>query len=186
VLSSWREASPENFSFAIKVPKAITHYKKFIGTVNMLSDFYRLSIEGLGEKLGPVLFQMAPNYHYSEERLERIIRSVDNSFLNVLEFRHESWWRSEVYKVLAEHNISFCGISHPALPNEVIAHTPLLYYRFHGDNELYASNYSEDKLLAVVKEVKANDQARQAYIFFNNDIHAHAASNARHLTTLTA
>ena len=70
---------------------------------------------GLQEKLGPVLFQMPPSFSYDEERLERIINSLNPTFKNVLELRHVSWWREDVYAKLAAHQIAFCGMSHPLL-----------------------------------------------------------------------
>src|SRR2546430_6811591 len=54
-------------------------------------------------------------------------------------FRHSSWWNKNVYDSLAKHSIIFCGINMPALPNEVVADTSIIYYRFHGKPKLYRS-----------------------------------------------
>ncbi|MDF3076959.1 MAG: hypothetical protein K0S09_848 [Sphingobacteriaceae bacterium] len=181
MMQNWHEKSPDNFRFAVKAPRAITHFKKFLGTVDMLSDFYNTCRDGLQEKLGCVLFQMPPRLGYSPEFLKRIINSLDNSFLNVVEFRNESWWRQDVYDELAKHNISFCGMSHPTLPKDVIANTGLLYYRFHGEDALYASLYSKEKLQETVKIIRGSDTVKDAFIFFNNDIHGYAVKNAREM-----
>lgn len=177
-LQSWHQKSPENFRFAVKAPRSITHYKKFNNTIDLIADFYKVIREGLQEKLGCVLFQLPPNFHYSEEHLERIVNSLDNSFLNVVEFRHESWWNDQVYQTLASKNISFCGMSHPTLPKDLIVNTPSLYYRMHGEGALYASNYENSQLLTLATEIKSKKLIEEAYIFFNNDINTYAIYNA--------
>ena len=183
-LQSWYKKSPEDFRFSVKAPRAITHFKKFNGTAEMIFDFYTIAKEGLQEKLGCVLFQLPPNVHYSSDRLQRIIDSLDNSFLNVLEFRHESWWNDDVYKKLSQRNISFSGMSHPTLPKDLIGNTPLLYYRLHGEGEIYASNYTEQQLSTLVDNVKENKIIEHAYVFFNNDIHTFAVHNARQMLSM--
>lgn len=177
-LENWYNKSPEVFSFSVKAPRAITHYKQFIETKQMVDDFYGTSREGLKDKLGCVLFQMPPRMAYKEEKLERIISNLDASFNNVLEFRHESWWNAEVYNTLSKHNITFCGMSHPTLPDDIIQNTKTLYYRFHGVPYLYASPYELPALTKFADEVEANKQTQTAYVYFNNDIGASAIKNA--------
>ena len=136
-LEIWYKRSPEDFLFAVKAHRLITHFKQFQKTDQVIGDFYSLIAEGLKEKLGCVLFQLPPRSVYTEERLDRIINSLDPAFKNVLEFRHVSWWAPEVYKKLSKHKITFCGMSHLELPQDVIQNSPLFYYRFHGVPELY-------------------------------------------------
>lgn len=180
-LQNWHTKSPEGFRFAVKAPRAITHYRKFSGVRDMITDFYEVVREGLRDKLGCVLFQLPPNYHYSEERLMRITDNLDNSFLNVIEFRHESWWQDQVYETLKNKNITFCGMSHPDLPKDVVSNTPMLYHRMHGEGMLYASNYDRLQLQNLAAEIKSRDNIEEAYIFFNNDIHTYAVYNAQDL-----
>lgn len=178
-LQNWHKKSPDSFRFAVKAPRIITHYRQFSGTTDLISDFYHTIRDGLQEKLGCVLFQMPPKFSFTQERLEKILLNLDNSFLNVMEFRHPSWWNNEVYQALGRYNISFCGMSHPTLPDEVISNCPLLYYRLHGKGQLYASNYSNEELQNLVNEIKkTNPQTEQAFIFFNNDIYTYAIYNA--------
>ncbi len=180
-LENWYDKSPDDFKFAVKAPRAITHYKKFNEVGDMLTDFYDTISKGLKEKLGPVLFQLPPSVHFSEELLERIIKSLDSKFLNVLEFRHESWWQDSVYEELARHNISFSGMSHPKLPKGVVMNTPQLYYRFHGAEKLYASNYSDEELEDFVQQVKGSHKIKEVYVYFNNTDKAYAVGNAKTL-----
>jgi uncharacterized protein YecE (DUF72 family) len=180
-LKNWYQKAPADFRFSVKAPKAITHFKQFHDSAQMISDFYETINDGLREKLGPVLFQMPPRFSYDEERLERIITNLNPSFNNVTEFRHVSWWREDVYKVLAEHNITFCGQSYPGLPDEVIKNTPSVYYRFHGVPKLYRSRYSVEFLQKVVNEVKDNPQIKQGWFYFNNDYDAIGVINAKEM-----
>ena len=96
-LQNWHANSPDDFRFAVKAPRAITHYRNFINTIDFISSFYETINNGLQQKLGPVLFQMPPNFQFDEDKLERVINSLDPSFRNVFEPRHSSWWNNKVY-----------------------------------------------------------------------------------------
>ena len=183
-LENWYAQSPDNFRFSVKAPRLITHYKQFHEVAQLLGDFYQTIQLGLREKLGAVLFQLPPRMAYTAERLERIINSLDPAYQNVLEPRHASWWQPTVYQELAKHNISFCGMSHPELPPDVVANTEVLYYRLHGVPELYKSPYSVDDLRQLMQQIKAARHVKQVYIYFNNDIDASAILNARELQEL--
>ncbi len=132
MLKKWYDSSPPDFSFSVKAPKLITHFKKLNDCEKLISDFYNTVQEGLKEKAGCFLFQFAPRYNYTPEKLEKIMHSLDPAFPNVVEFRHNSWWNEEVYKTLKKHHISFSGMSHPLLPETIVTNTSLLYYRMHG------------------------------------------------------
>ncbi len=122
-LQSWYDRSSSIFSFAVKAPRGITHYKKFISTEKLIDDFYSTVSDGLKEKPGCILFQLPPSYNYTDERVQNIISSLDHSFDNVIEFRHTTWWNMVVYDELAKKSITFCGMSHPLLPDEIIQNT---------------------------------------------------------------
>jgi uncharacterized protein YecE (DUF72 family) len=183
-LESWHDRSPEIFKFAVKAPRGITHFKQFHGTEKLISEFYEVVKEGLKKKLGCVLFQLPPRIGYDPERLERIINSLDPQFHNVLEFRHPSWWNAEVYRQLAKNKISFSGMSHPTLPDEVIQNTPIVYYRLHGVHELYKSPYTMKELRRVVNDIAVSPRVKHAFIYFNNDIGGNAIKNAKEMKTL--
>jgi uncharacterized protein YecE (DUF72 family) len=181
ILTNWYEKSAAHFRFAVKAPRLITHYKKFTDSDRLLDDFYRTIDLGLKEKCGCCLFQLPPAYHYTEERLEKIISSLHPDFNNVMEFRHDSWWQDGVYQELAKHNISFCGMSHPELPKAIVQNSRLFYFRFHGEAQLYASQYSDQQLQEFAATITQGEDIKQGYIFFNNDINTNAVYNARTL-----
>lgn len=178
MVEGWYEKSTGDFTFSVKAPRLITHFKQFLECNQLLADFYGVVREGLKGKAACILFQLPPRIAYKEERLQRIISSLDYSFTNVLEFRHETWWNNEVYNQLAKHNITFCGQSHPLLPETAIQNNSVFYYRFHGVPNLYRSPYSEEKLRAFVAEIEANKKVKEAFIYFNNDIEVSAIQNA--------
>jgi uncharacterized protein YecE (DUF72 family) len=181
-LQNWHANSPDDFRFAVKAPRAITHYRKFINTVDFISSFYDTINNGLQEKLGPVLFQMPPNFQYDDDKLDRVINSLDPSFNNVFEPRHASWWNKKVYDRLAEKNITFCGMSYPGLPDDVIQNAPSVYYRFHGVPDLYSSPYSEESLKKVIGAM--HKTTKVGWFYFNNDINAVAPYNAKEMIAL--
>jgi uncharacterized protein YecE (DUF72 family) len=180
-LESWYDKSPAHYRFAVKAPREVTHYKKFNAEAQpVLADFYAIIAEGLREKLGPVLFQLPPKAAYTDELMQRLVDSLDPAFTNVVEFRHPSWWDGEVQRILARHRISFVGQSHPLpLPDEVVANTEVLYYRFHGVPELYKSSYSPEFLARIAAEIKAANHVKQVYLYFNNGIGGVGVQNAR-------
>ena len=180
-LLNWYKRSPVEFKFSVKAPRLITHYKLFKESEGMLGDFYASIYEGLGEKLGCVLFQLPSRVAYSDEMLERIVEILDPSFDNVVEFRDASWWREKVYKKLKKYGISFCGISYPKLPDEVKKNTHMLYYRFHGVPILYKSEYDADFVEKIITDIKMISRVKEAYIYFNNTWGIGAINNARQM-----
>ena len=181
MLQGWYQKSPENFIFAVKVPRSITHFKKLLNTENMLRDFYRTVKLGLKEKLGCILFQFPPNFAYSAEHLQRIINSLDNDFKNIVEFRHSSWWTAEIYAQLGERKIGFCGMSHPEFPDELVYNAEFLYYRLHGQPDLYRSNYTETDLARLYEKLASLRTVKEAFVYFNNDVKGYATKNAASL-----
>lgn len=185
VLRSWYDQAPAGFRFAVKAPKAITHFKQFHNTVDMLLSFYQTIREGLADKLGPVLFQFPPRFHYTPERLARVLDQLDISFDNVLEFRHPGWWCDEVYIALRKKGITFCGMSHPELPDEPVVTSSVVYYRFHGVPDLYRSFYDKAKLNSIANKIKADPSVKEVWCYFNNDAAVAAIPNAKTLIELT-
>jgi uncharacterized protein YecE (DUF72 family) len=184
-LKGWYDKAPEGFSFSAKVPRSITHFKKFEETETMIGDFYGLLKEGLNEKLACVLFQLPPSLIYSEEKLEKIISQINPSFQNVIEFRHESWWRKDVQATLKKHNVSFCGVSFPKISfDDAVINTPVCYYRFHGVPKLFYSEYDEAFIEKIYNQIVANKKAKTAFIYFNNTASLAALHNAKYFQKL--
>lgn len=178
-LKKWYDRSPDDFTFSVKAPRIITHFKKLKDSAKYLSDFYSNLKSGLREKTGCVLFQFPAQFEFDDDRLERIAEMLNPDFKNVVEFRHASWWSDRVYDSLKHRKIIFSGMSHPALPDPVIVTDSVLYYRFHGVPHVYLSHYTPGDLDIVANAMVSNVTAREAYIFFNNTMEGAALKNAK-------
>lgn len=179
--TGWYKRSPADFTFSVKAPRLITHFKQLINCKEQLTEFYATCKKGLKKKLGPVLFQFPPRFKYTEERLQRITDNLDPAYINVVEFRHQSWWNEEVYTRLKKHGIIFCSMSHPQLPDDVAGKGPIVYYRFHGVPDLYFSLYSDEAIKRIADSIAAVKGVKRAYCYFNNDVNTAAIQNAKWL-----
>jgi uncharacterized protein YecE (DUF72 family) len=180
-MQDWYMKTPEKFTFTVKAPRIITHYKQLTDTDDLIAEFYTVCRNGLKEKLGLVLFQFPPRFLYTPENLQKILVSLDSTFINVVEFRHSSWWCEEVYTQLKARNIIFCGVNHPSLPNDVIINNTTAYYRLHGAPKLFLSEYSEEILEAVANKIFDNNRLKNIYCYFNNTMTTSAIKNAQWL-----
>ena len=180
-LENWYQRADEDFKFFIKIPKTITHIKRLKETAAETADFCKHIHHGIQEKLAGFLFQMPPSFHYSEEHLEQLIKTVDFRFLNVVEFRHKSWWTEEIFETLKKKNIVFSGVSFPKdIPDDfIINNSKSVYYRLHGVPVLFKSEYSVEELEKLAKEIKKAKQ--DVFIFFNNTWGTAALKNALYL-----
>lgn len=175
------EATPEHFLFAVKAPKIITHLKKFTDCKQEINDFYEICLEGFKEKLGCILFQLPPSFHYSRERLLLIVASLNPDFNNVIEFRNETWWREEVYEIFAENNITFCSVNYPNLPTDIIQTNEIGYVRFHGNPKLFYSSYKDEELKQVADFLSSNNKFKRTFLYFNNTASTAGILNALRL-----
>ncbi len=176
-LKTWYDKAPEGFRFSVKAHRLITHYRKFLNCTEELAGFYATVRDGLADKLAFVLFQMPPSYHFSEERLALILGSLDYGFRNVIEFRHESWWKPEVFDAFAAKGVVFCSVSYPNLSEDVIAINNSVYVRLHGRPKLFFSGYSIPELEALHQQIKTTS-AKEVFVYFNNTASAFGVLNA--------
>ena len=183
-LQNWYNKAPEGFVFSAKVPRWITHYRKFEETERMMGDFYGLLKDGLKEKMGCVLFQLPGQFVYSKEKLEKMMAQMDSAFTNVVEFRNKDWWKKDVMQALKKQNISFCGVSYPKLPDDAVINTKTAYYRFHGVPKLFYSQYTKTFVKKVYTQLNADKKANTMYVYFNNTATQAAINNARYLQSL--
>lgn len=111
VLESWRDETPEDFRFAIKASRRITHFARLSGTEELLGYLFP-SVAVLGERLGTVLFQLPPQFKADVPRLGSFLDTaarLSGGARLVLEFRHESWFTDEVFTLLGHHGVALCG-----------------------------------------------------------------------------
>ncbi len=182
--AAWRERSSEGFVYAVKVSRLITHLKKLRNVEGALENFLSRA-QILGEKLGPLLYQLPPNMPRNDRVLEAFLQLLPPGLCHVFEFRHESWFDEGIFALLRQHQIGFCVYDMPEFTTPVVVTADFAYIRFHGSSELYGSCYSDAELAEWAKRITELGQGlTSVYIYFNNDAEAFAVSNAKTLAEL--
>jgi Uncharacterized conserved protein len=105
-IENWKQLTPDNFRFSLKAPQKITHWSKLRDCADTLEYFCKVA-SGLGERLGPVLFQLPPNFKKDADVLSSFLRELPSTRA-AFEFRHESWFNDEIYELLKSRNIALC------------------------------------------------------------------------------
>jgi len=179
--AGWRDRTSPGFVYSVKVSRLITHLKKLRNVEEALDNFLsRARI--LGEKLGPLLYQLPPNMPRNEPLLEAFLRLLPADSSHIFEFRHESWFDEEVIALLRKHNVGFCIYDMPGVTTPVLATSDVAYIRFHGSAAMYGSCYSDAELEAwATKIAHLGERLASVYVYFNNDDEAFAVSNAKTL-----
>lgn len=208
---SWRERTPDDFCFAVKGGRFITHMKRLADVETPLANFFASGVLALGPTLGPVLWQLPPTFQFDAERLaaffdllprtmeqaaalakrhdDRVPEAVTDAeaerpVRHALEVRHASFVDAGLEGLLREHDVAL-----------VVADTagkwPLLrdvtsdfvYVRLHGDTELYASGYGADALDRWAESVSGwADTGADVYVYFDNDMKVRAPYDAMALS----
>lgn len=176
--NNWYARTPDNFLFAVKASRLITHLKRLKDTGETVDNFMSRAAL-LKEKLGPVLYQLPPGLHRDDGQLEAFLTTLQPGTRHVFEFRHQSWLTEEVYEILRRYGAGMCVFDMPGLSCPLIATSGFAYIRFHGSQSLYSSCYSEEELAGWAEGIKklAGDLER-VYIYFNNDVQGFALKNA--------
>lgn len=180
----WRDQAPPGFRYAVKASRFITHMKKLKDVAEPL-DLFITRARGLGETLGPLLYQLPPGWSFNRERLESFLALLPLDLDHVFEFREASWMTQEVIELLGERGASFCTHDMPGMEVPRCATGPVAYVRFHGTNGKYHGRYSDECLRAwsgwMVAEAR---EGRDVWVYFNNDIGGDAIADARTLNRL--
>jgi len=204
----WREETPEDFVFAVKGSRFISHLRALRDTDQALANFFASGLLALGRKLGPVLWQLPERSRFDEAVLDRFLGSLPRDteeaaalaarhderlegrafteagarrpIRYALEVRHASFVDEALFALLRRHGVAL-----------VVADTagrwPLLrettssfqYLRLHGSRELYASGYLDHELDAWAEEIRGwLSEGQDVYAYFDNDIHGHAPFDA--------
>src|SRR5207249_11767231 len=106
-VTGWDAATPAGFTFVLKAPQRITHIARLKDIDDPLR-FFLDTARKLGPKLGPVLFQLPPNFKKDVARLGDLLTQFPADIRCAWEFRHESWFSDDVYDVLRKGNAALC------------------------------------------------------------------------------
>jgi uncharacterized protein YecE (DUF72 family) len=189
VFSAWRRTVPPGFVFAVKASRYLTHLKRLKQPSDPLRRFLTRAAT-LQATLGPVLFQLPGQFHLDVDRLRRFLRVLGRQrsvpgLRAVLEVRHESWLVPDVFELLACANVALCLHDWREAPVRGPVTAEFVYIRRHGTRHRYGGSYSDAMLRADARAIGGwLRQGRDVYVYFNNDGHAHAVSNAQRLAHL--
>lgn len=107
LLTRWRQAVPDEFRFALKAPRRITHSQQLQQSKESLEYFLKAA-SALGDTLGPVLFQLPPFLRKDAPRLSEFLPLLPPTLRAAFEFRHASWFDDEIFSLLSGHNAALC------------------------------------------------------------------------------
>ena len=183
----WYSQTPEDFLFAVKASRFITHIKRLKGVKEAWETFLE-NASNLKEKLGPILFQFPPSFKATEEnfkRLEKFLKclkpNIKQQVKFAFEFRHKSWYDENVYKLLKKYKAAWVIADSPRYPKEEVVTADFVYVRMHGSKVLFASKYSKKELKDLAQKIKKWLKTCDVYCYFNNDFHGFAIENAKEL-----
>jgi len=161
-IENWKAQTPENFRFALKAPQKITHFAKLKDCQDTLGYFCRV-ISELGPRLGPVLFQLPPNFKKDADVLGAFLRELP-TIRAAFEFRHPSWLDGEIFDLLRSRNLALClaDTEKMAAPTEVTAD--------YGYLRLRREDYTSDDVTRWTEFVRQEEPRwQEAFVYFKHE-----------------
>jgi uncharacterized protein YecE (DUF72 family) len=177
-LKTWRETVPPGFCFAVKASRYITHMKKLKAPAQGLGTFLaRIAL--LEDRLGPILFQLPPRWHFDGERLEQFLAALSRDYRYAFELRDRSWLNEQALALLGRFGAAFCIYELDGFlsPKETTA--DFVYVRLHGPDGAYRGSYDRQTLSGWAGAMSAwNAKGLDVYCYFDNDEGGYAVANA--------
>lgn len=180
--AAWRDGTPDGFVFAVKASRFITHMKKLKDPEQTLPPLLD-AVSALGDKLGPILFQLPPSWHVNQARLRAFLQALPNDLKTAFELRDPTWHGREILDLLAEFNAAFCVYDIGGFESQRVITADFAYLRLHSPEEPYCGRYGTARLRDWARWLK-QQKAKEAYVFFDNDQAAYAVGDARELRAM--
>jgi uncharacterized protein YecE (DUF72 family) len=208
---AWREQTPADFLFSVKAGRFITHMKKLRDVETPLANFFASGLLALGDKLGPVLWQLPPNLGFDEARMrdflsllprtttaaaglaaqhdERmegrawVTTDAERPLRHAVEVRHATFGTEAFLDLLRAHDVAVVTADTAGRwPLLLEPTTDLAYVRLHGDEELYVSGYDDAALDRWATRVLAwQTGGADVVVYFDNDVKVRAPVDAERL-----
>jgi uncharacterized protein YecE (DUF72 family) len=160
-LARWAAETPDGFRFALKSPRRITHDRR-LNDVSSAVERLDQAARTLGDKLGPILFQLPPNLKKDLPRLDDFLAALPPGLRAAMEFRHPSWFEDDVYACLRARGAALCIAEAEELATPPIATATWGYLRLRRQDYDSAG-------LAVWAERIQNQSWETAYVFFKHE-----------------
>jgi uncharacterized protein YecE (DUF72 family) len=177
-VARWVEQTPDEFVFAVKASRYLTHIRRLRDMGPGADRFYE-RIEPLvrSPKMGPVLWQLPANFRRDDDRLASALEELPRG-RHCFEFRHATWFVHEVYELLRSRQVALVIGDHPERPfqsHELTA--DWTFVRFHYGHRGRRGNYSERELAEWGRRIERWRQSIDVYAYFNNDWEGFAVKN---------
>lgn len=179
-VASWIEQTPESFVFALKASRYLTHIKRLTDLGQGIERYYDRIEPLVGTpKLGPIVWQLPANFHCDLERLAGALAQLPEG-RHCFEFRHESWFRPEVYELLSRHHVALVIGVHPERPFQTFEMTAdFTLVRFHYGARGRRGNYSHSELEEWARRLERWRRDVEVFAYFNNDWEGFAVENGK-------
>lgn len=182
---AWREQTPEDFVFAWKASKFITHWKRLTDKCRNSLELMETRLKVLGPKAGPVLFQLPPQFKVDRERLAAFLKLLSKKRRYAFEFRDPSWYEPAVLDLLRDHDIALCLSDHQDAPAPWETTARHVYVRGHGPTGQYRDRYPKKTLDRWAEAIaKWRRHRMTVYCYFDNDQKTAAPKDAQQLIEL--
>jgi len=209
--AAWHDAAPDDFVFAVKAPRFITHIRRLKDCAAPVANFFASGVLRLGPKLGPILWQLPRSFHFDKARIAEFLRLLprdtreaatiarhrdawmeERSWLDpgerrplrhAIEIRHASFNDPAFFRLLERQGIALV-IADTAgkWPQIEVETSDFVYARLHGDKELYTSGYTQAALDRWARKFSAFAGKRlDVYAYFDNDVKVRAPYDAMSL-----
>lgn len=180
----WARETPDDFRFAVKVSRFLTHVVRLVDTgthLALLLDRLEPLIDA--GKVGPLLWQLPPTFERDDARLAEALAQFPARLGHAIEFRHPSWFVPAVLRRLREHGVALVLADRPEIrafqSRELTGR--FVYLRFHHGTRGRRGNYSPGELDDWARRIARWAGEREVWAFFNNDWEGFAPANARAL-----
>jgi uncharacterized protein YecE (DUF72 family) len=182
--ATWRDSAPPAFCFAVKGSRFLTHNKKLKEPEQALQNLLPRA-EILGDKLGPILFQLPPKWKVNVQRLEEFLQALPPHHRYAFEFREPTWNTPAVYEVLRRYNAAYCIHELAGFHTDLVLTADFTYVRLHGPGGKYQGCYADEKLREWADRIALwSRNLKGIYIYFDNDDSGYAPRNALELKHL--
>lgn len=209
VYDKWAREVPDDFVFAIKGSRFVTHNLKLRNAAGALANFFASGVLALGQKTGPFLWQLPATYGYTRERVSEFLAQLPASsgeaarlarrhdervkqpltrarvavaYRHAFEVRHPSFFCDEFYDLLRDAGCALVlADTAGRFPYAEAVTADFMYIRLHGSTQLYVSGYSDEELDMWARRVRRWRRRADVYVYFDNDAKVHAPFDATRL-----
>jgi uncharacterized protein YecE (DUF72 family) len=184
--AAWGRRVPDNFLFAVKASRYLTHLKRLREPSEPLNRLWSRATK-LGDHLGPMLYQLPPRWQRDVDRLRSFVAGLPPHRLHAIEFREPSWYDRDVYDLLADAGVALCLHDMPGSATRPEPIGPFVYVRFHGATAKYRGGYSPQQLRSWAERLAGwAEEGKPCFAYFNNDIGGHAPNDAGRLREMVS